>query len=302
MSPKVSPFEGATRQDSFLVFPEHLVIIGLDTDDDASHVLHDPRINDPIDEKMVLNIKAYGVFEPVLTQKLPDGRVVVLDGRQRVRCAREANRRLKAEGAEVMRIPVANPKRGDLATATGIMISSNEIRRDDSMAVKAAKAQKLHNQFGRTVEEIAVMFGVSNVTIYSWLKLEDAAPEVQKAIEDGELSTSAGVKLATLPQAVQVEKLAQLKARAPKSKNGKPKVGTALIQQSKKADRNHEAAQHLPGKRILGRIARDGKAAGLSSDFVAGVRFAMGELDANRIAGLHAFLNQKTVTKHNEVA
>ena len=66
---------------------------------DPAHSLYDERIHLPLDEAITLNIMALGVREPILVWKDPEtGKVLVVDGRQRVRHAIEANRRLTARG------------------------------------------------------------------------------------------------------------------------------------------------------------------------------------------------------------
>lgn len=289
---KVSPFADVDgkRQDAFLVFPEDLVIIGLDTKDGTEHPLWDPRIMDPVEPKMVANVRAYGVFEPVIMQRLEDGRVVVLDGRQRVRAAREANKQAKAAGEEPMRVPVANIRKGDVATAQGIMISANEIRRDDTMAVKAEKAKKLVEVYGRTQAEVATMFGVSVEAVRGWLALADAPEEVKQAVASGAVAPSTAVAIARLPAA---ERPAQLEKATAAKAAGKRMTGAQLDQSAKAAkDATGTVATVAPSKAVLRKIIHSPAAKEtLPEDFIRGIRFALGELRAERIAGLKAVID-----------
>ena len=199
---------GARRSNLFLVEPETLTIVGLDTDDGPDHPLYDPRIKLPIDEGLVRNIMTYGVIEPVTVTKNGD-RIELVDGRQRVRHARVANERLVAEGKEPMRVPVSPPRRASDHVLFGVMISANENRQEDSPLAKADKLER-YLAMGRTEEEAAVAFGVTLQAIKTWQCLSDLSPPVRKAIERGDISASAGAQLAPLPRDEQLPALEQL--------------------------------------------------------------------------------------------
>ncbi|MGI1234868.1 hypothetical protein ACIAGK_06675, partial [Klebsiella quasipneumoniae subsp. similipneumoniae] len=58
---------GASGKSNVLFFePEKLHLVT-----DKTHLLYDERINLPIDEGMVLNIKELGVLEPIIVWKDP---------------------------------------------------------------------------------------------------------------------------------------------------------------------------------------------------------------------------------------
>lgn len=78
----------APRENMFRVEPEKMVLVT-----DENHPLYDPRVHLPLRENLVLNIMAHGVKEPILIRKNGDTFEVV-DGRQRVKHAIEANKRL----------------------------------------------------------------------------------------------------------------------------------------------------------------------------------------------------------------
>jgi len=80
----------ASRISAFGFDPDDLVLI-----EDPKHPLYDARIKLPLKPEFVANIKALGVTVPVVVRKI-DGRPVVIDGRQRVRAAIEANPRALA--------------------------------------------------------------------------------------------------------------------------------------------------------------------------------------------------------------
>ena len=93
---------GASGKTNVLMFePEKLHLVT-----DKTHPLYDERINLPIDEGMVLNIKELGVLEPITVWKDPEnGLTCVVVGRQRVRHTMEANKLLLKEGKTSLLVP-----------------------------------------------------------------------------------------------------------------------------------------------------------------------------------------------------
>jgi ParB family chromosome partitioning protein len=183
--------------------PCNLVLV-----EDPSHPLYDDRINLPIDDGLVRNIMANGVIEPVVIRKGPNGSAEVVDGRQRVRCAREANSRLEENGKEQVRVP-ALIRRGTEADLFGVAVSANENRQDDTPLGRAQKAAKLINM-GRTEAEVAIAFGCSEQSIRNWLDLLEVSAAIRKAVEAGQIAASAAVQLGKLPPAKQAKALKEL--------------------------------------------------------------------------------------------
>jgi len=201
-------FDGK-RGDIFYLKPDELHI---ETQKEAA--LYDPRADLPVDENLVKNIMVHGVIVPIVVAKL-DGGPVVVDGRQRAKAAAEASRRLTAEGKEPILVPCVLRKDAE-EDLFGVSVSANEQRQDDSPLLKAQKAAKLQHM-GKTVAEVAVLFGVTSQAVYQWGKLLECAAPVRKAVEQGLLAASAAVQLAGLPSAEQENRLDELLA----SSNGK---------------------------------------------------------------------------------
>lgn len=199
---------GASRLNAFSMNPEDLTVVT-----DMKNALYDERSDKPLDENMVLNIMAYGVKQPVIVRKNGE-ELEVVDGRQRTRCAIEANKRLKAEGKERLKVPVMLA-RGEDKDMFGIAIFCNEIRSDDTPMVRAKKAQRLID-LGKSIDEAAIVFGVTKAAINQWLALLELAPAVQKAVEAGEVSASAVAPLRSLSREDQIAKLAELRASGEK--------------------------------------------------------------------------------------
>lgn len=196
---------GAIGRSDLLYFdPDDLVLVT-----DKSHPLYDERVSLPLDESMVKNIMVKGVIEPVTVRKNgeADGKPIVeiVFGRQRVKNAREANRRLTAEGKQPIRVPGVF-KRGDDGDLFGLMISENEIRKDDSPVNRAKKIQR-YLDMGRSVEDAAVTFGLEVQSVKNILGILDCADDVQKAMEQGQVPASAAKEFAKMPRERQEETL-----------------------------------------------------------------------------------------------
>ena len=186
----------AKRGNVFLVEPERLVLVY-----DKADPLYDPRVEDAPDERMIANVAMHGVLEPVLARKNGEA-IEVIAGRGRVKAALEANKRLAAEGKPAINVPVML-KGGSDADLFGIMVAENEIRRGDTVLAKGEKARRLVN-FGYTVQQVAVTFGVSRQAVEGWLAADALPQPIRDAVEAGEVSATAAIQMAGLPREEQV--------------------------------------------------------------------------------------------------
>lgn len=202
-------FYGAEGRGELLLFdPNSLVIVS-----DKKHPLYDERATMPIDERLIDSIMKSGVLEPVIVRRNGEdekGRpiVEVVDGRQRVRAAMIANHRISEAGGEPIRVP-AITKRGDGGDLMGIMITTNEIRKQDPPLIKAKKVQR-YLDLGRSLEEAAVTFGATVTTLKGYLALLDCHPDVIKAVDGGRIGVTHARTLSALPQEKQSEELEKL--------------------------------------------------------------------------------------------
>jgi ParB family chromosome partitioning protein len=221
------------KRDAYMFDPDDLVLVT-----DEKSPLYDERVNLPVDEGLVLNIMhapdgaAQGVLEPINATRNPEtGKVEVIDGRQRVKAAREANKRLRKAGMEPVWVP-AMLKRTNAYGAMGMLISSNEHRQNDSPLGRAKKAQR-YLDLGRDESEIAALFGISAASVKNMLSLLDAPAAVRNAVEAGKISTSDGYKLSKLePEEARV-KVAELMEKAPrtpgKKRSSNSKAARAIV-------------------------------------------------------------------------
>jgi ParB-like chromosome segregation protein Spo0J len=191
-----------------------LIIIGLDTSDGTDHELYDERAMKVLDENLVKNILVYGVIRPV-TVREEAGKLLVVDGRQRVRAARKARSMQSEAGEYEVKVPytthgVVGADRQRLA---GIMVSTNEQRSADEILVKAAKAARMKG-LGASLDEISIAFGRSKTTIRQWFKLLEAHPTLQDAVKHGLIAVSAAHEVAKYPKDEQVDVLRELQKLA----------------------------------------------------------------------------------------
>jgi ParB family chromosome partitioning protein len=282
------------RESMFRVDPETLTIIGVDTDDGPEHQLWDERTKLPLDDAMVKNIMALGVREPVIIVvegKGNERRALVVDGRRRVMHIREANKRLSKRGEPKLDCPVVAEKGMSEGEQTMLAASLNEIRMEDPVMVKAAKAARMKAR-GATYQDIALAFGVETQTVALWVNINGLADPVKKAVADGRLKPTAAGALAGLTPEKQKETLAELLADA--AAGVKPTVNRAKNRaKGKKAGAGGgDPPVEAPQRRVLRRVVKGGEKL-LSEDFIRGIRFAIGDLNPSSIKGLTALMSGK---------
>ncbi len=196
------------RFDGLWFDPEDLTIAN-----NTEHELFDERIARPVDEDLVRSVMRFGVLQPVLVTKQSAGKgekpvVLVVTGRQRVRAACEANKRLVAAGKEPVKVPAVPARTDDFL---GVMITENELRSDDAPMVKARKLQR-YLALGRTEEEAAIAFGVSRESLRQWKLLVELHPKVQKAVDRRELPAHVATKMHGIAYDAQPEALEKMRA------------------------------------------------------------------------------------------
>ncbi|WP_213306039.1 ParB/RepB/Spo0J family partition protein [Paraburkholderia sacchari] len=202
---------GAKSKSNLMGFdPDELVLVT-----DETHPLYDSRVHLPLDENMVRNIDYQGVIQPIeVCKNVETGAIEVVTGRQRVKNAREANRRRRERGEPIRLIQgfVRKLKPSERAKALSTaMASENAIRQQETPISRAAKmAQQV--AYGRSDEELETIFGCKMVTIHASLKLLECCQAVQDAVECGSINVTHALKLADIPPAEQRAKVQELVA------------------------------------------------------------------------------------------
>ncbi|MAH47938.1 hypothetical protein CMI37_19105 [Candidatus Pacearchaeota archaeon] len=219
--------------------PKALLIVGLDVEDENSP-LADERAEWEVDEAMVRNIMVYGLQQPIII-RYEAGKAFVVDGRQRVKAARVAAQRQAKAGEYATKVPCIEVSADD-ARVGGIMVSANEIRKDDGVLGKARKASRLLDTVGDK-EEVALAFGRSTKTIDNWMKLLSADPKIHEAIEAGSISAAVGIELAGKSRQKQIETLDQILSAPPATKSD----GTKDNRTTPKPEKKKESGKEHPG-------------------------------------------------------
>lgn len=185
---------------TFRVPGDRLIIVGIDTDHRSvdEHWAFDPRISLPLDENKTRNIMVYGVQKPVKVEKVegPNGpEYIVVDGRQRVRMWREAQRRLEKEGSPLLPgIPCVIDEGNTEDTLVSLNVSLNAVAVQDNLLARAENALRLKVR-GASVESIAVDFGTTPNTIRNYLKIAKLPGDLKAAVQAGKVTVSAALEL-----------------------------------------------------------------------------------------------------------
>ena len=194
--------------------PEKLLLVT-----DKNHRLYDPRVDLPVNEALVNSIMFRGVVEPAIVWKDPEtGEVCVVDGRQRVKSCREANKRLKKQG-EQPKLVKAIVERGDSKSVAVVMAMANEGRADVTPLGRAKMAQRFL-EMGYSEEIVATVMHCSLSALKNYLALLECTAAVRDAVEKGTLPATHAYKLAKLEPGAQRATLGKI-LKAGASSNGK---------------------------------------------------------------------------------
>lgn len=181
--------EGTTRGEIFWMDcnDERLIVVT-----DKNHRLYDDRVELPVSEAMVDSISdpLIGIIEPVIVRN-NGGKYEVVDGRQRVKAAREAQSRINER---TIRIPlIVRSSVNDSKAAIMSCITNNQ--RTEETAVQKGRRAISMLETGSTPDEISKLFGVSWKTVSGWRSLAES-PEAQSALESGLVNESKAVQVA----------------------------------------------------------------------------------------------------------
>ena len=245
-----SSIKGAAqgRQDLFRMNPEALVIVI-----DKAHPLYDERANLDLSEHFVSSIMEHGILEPVLIRK--NGPLFeVMDGRQRVRGAIEANKRFSGAGSDkVVLVPVIMRRENDIDAAK-VMIAANEIRQADTPLVRARKAQRLLD-LGALLPEVARQFGIAVDTLNENLQLLNTSSEVQAAVESGEVPATAASAVASLPRSEQKAAMVSIRAQGLNVTRRTVRDKVKAKQEAKRTGAPEREVVQAPRKKVLTAVA-----------------------------------------------
>jgi ParB-like chromosome segregation protein Spo0J len=261
------PFE---RANSYMAWPEELVVVGKDVEDDGSVLYDRERTALDLDEDLVDAIMRYGVKENVLVRKNnATDQYEVVDGRQRVVNARESNRRLIALGEKPRKV-LTRLDSGSDDLMYELMIILNH--RVESTPLMKAREAELFQQRSQSVKETCRVCKISESTYNNWMLLLQMDPEVHAAIDAGEISSSQALQFAKLTRGKQRKVVQKLIASDPKERR------------SIKRDKNTTDKAHMPSKTALLNIIHQPD--GLDPSFILGLKYALGFVTADEVPGL----------------
>ena len=272
-----------SKKDLLLFDPDKLVIV-----EDQGSALQDDRSKLPVDENMVLSIMVHGVIEPIVVRKNPETDLTeVVDGRQRTKANREANRRLKKEGRKPVLIP-AVVKRTSALESVALMLITNEQRADDTPLNRARKAARYLDMGGTEEDACMMLGGVSKSTLKNMLGLLDAPAVVRKAVESGAVSVSDGYQLAKLEPEEAAKRVERLKTEAPRTP-GKKRSSNAkrarAIAKGKEPEHDSSNGDGMPSKRTVAKMLKEvetveSMAENKRMGAVAALQWVLGDKDA----------------------
>jgi ParB family chromosome partitioning protein len=150
------------------------------------------------------SIREHGVIQPVLVVADDDG-FVLIAGERRLRAARQAG---------LSRIPAVVRTAND-QDRLSLALVENIQRADLTAIVEALAYTRLMSEFGLTQEQVAQHVGRSRPAVTNGLRLLEVAPEVQRAVVDGTISSGHARALAGLDgHAAQTTYLSTVAARS----------------------------------------------------------------------------------------
>jgi ParB family transcriptional regulator, chromosome partitioning protein len=202
---------GATGETKVLhLEPERLTLVK-----QREHVLYDKRVELPVDEALVESIMAVGILQPIGIHKdTESGEILVVWGRQRVKAALEANKRLKKQKCEPVLVPCVVRRGNEGAELLGLSITENELRQNDTPLGRAEKMRRLL-EMGRSETQLATTFGVTTATVKNTLALLEATADVRRAVDTGKLSASVAYRLAKEEPGEQRRRLKKILKESP---------------------------------------------------------------------------------------
>lgn len=265
---------------SFLVWPEELTIIGLDTAHKrGEHRLWDERAFRGFNEGSVRNmmVNRSALLSEITIELDPELGKLIADGRGRTIDAREANRRLIERGEEPFQLKAQVVRYKDDATSFERMVVKNAFATPATLLEKARKATEMVDG-GIPVERVRLAFGVSDDTLRLWRQITELPPELYKRVERNALPATQAVKLARMSREQQEAALRVADARGEVEEGKRPKRGSSreLARAAGKVlppTRKEVRALLERDAEVVGRAEKLGKAE-VADAFFAGLRHA----------------------------
>lgn len=150
-------------------------------------------------QELADSIKVHGVIQPLVVNKLENGKYMIIAGERRWRASKLAG---------LDKVPVVIKNYSDKQVKE-ISIIEN-LQREDLNPIEAARAIKqLMEEYSLTQEVVAERIGKSRSNIANTLRLLSLYPDVVKMVEDGRLSSGHAKTLVTIADTTAQIKLAR---------------------------------------------------------------------------------------------
>lgn len=197
--------EAPRGEATFLVDPGSVRIIGVDTSHkQGEHPLWQKRAFRGPKEESVLSMMKHGSkhVPEVVIELAEDGGWDLADGRGRVIDAREANRRLAAEGLPQFKLRARVKRREDDLVSLERMAIPNSFGTSLTLMDRIRDAHEMKAR-GMATEDICGIAGVGPAQIEQWEVVANASREIQDALESGAIGLKVAVSIAMKPPAQQ---------------------------------------------------------------------------------------------------
>ncbi len=299
----------------FLIEPEKLVIVGLDTKLEVgeTHPLADPqRIHKPLEERFVQYMDMVG-FDSVIAVCKNGDVFEVVKGRQRVKTAREVNRRRAKDknGKPPLRVKCEISRdSGELHATKKFGENAHKIV---NSPLEVARDINTYMASGYSEEEASIVFNTSVANLKGLLKLLDLDPVIQRAVERGAVAATSVAPLAKLTREMQRHEFEKMNTEVANGGDGsktggkvrgaakKAKAAAKAAAAKKKGDDTAEAIVP-PGKRLVTKMLelnkKDG-GSGIDPMFVKGALWILGDISTKGagVKGLTALENKAKAAK-----
>lgn len=183
------------------------------------HKLYDPRVHKPVNDRLVKSILYRGFRGAITVWKDPaTGFYCVVDGRQRVKACRAANK-IRLEMGELPFEVHAIVHIGSIESAMDVMGILNHGSVPLTSVQRAVLVQRYFDE-GHDEEQVATILSCSVASVKNYKALLECIPEVRDAVEKKQVPFTVGFPMSKLSPSEQKEKLGVMLAVLPSSASG----------------------------------------------------------------------------------
>lgn len=152
---------------------------------------HQPRMHmdESKLEELADSIREHGLIQPLIVHDAGDGQYTLIAGERRWRAAQKAG---------LTELPVV-VKEASPQAMLELAIIENVQRADLNPLEEALAYRQLMDEFGLTQDEVSKRVGKARSTVGNTVRLLDLAPEVQQAVNNGQLTEGHARPLLSLP-------------------------------------------------------------------------------------------------------